>query len=738
MTTFLASFPSPPQGVWHWHLFDLSIPIRAYALFIIVGIIVALVIGDRRWVARGGEPGVVYDIALLAVPFGLIGGRLYHVMTDWRTYFGDEGAGILAALRIWEGGLGIWGAVALGGVGAWIGCRLRGIPLPAFGDAVAPGIVLAQAIGRLGNYFNQELYGRATALPWGLKLYERRDASGAIDYLNGVSTGTLEGTVHPTFLYELIWNVLVFVVLIYADRRFKLGHGRLFALYVAAYCLGRFWIELLRDDTATIIAGIRINSFTSTFVFIGAVVYMMLAPKGREDPSTLVGKPHKVTEKKPKPIKLEREIPAESEDAALVEWTKELAAVASATGVVAAVAVAAEDEDAESRQVDEAEPAGEGAAKADATPTAQTPEDLVAERGPAQEGDGAAAAVEAEVLAEGEPAEAEAVSEEEPADAEAVYEEEAVGEEGVVPTSRRRSLLRPWARKRRSGGTPADAKALGAEEAVADADGEAVGVDEATPLPEELASGEVDAQSEAESEVAPDEVAEESAAAAAVEETVPEPVEEAVEGEAPEPVTASEEEELADEAGAEPSGEAAAEEAVEGEAPEPVTASEEEELADEAGAEPSWEAEGGEAGAPEGEVVGVEAAADEAVESEAPEPVTASVAEEDASEVEDEPVAADESVEEAEEDAVEPEEASVEAEAPASDEDEASDEKPDDAAPGEAGEVDAEPEDSDGIEGVDAELPGSAVPTPVSGVDGEEPNARRRRWRLPGFRSRTR
>jgi len=205
-TTYLAYIPSPPQGVWHLWV----IPVRAYALFIIVGIIVALILGDRRWVARGGQPGVIYDIALWAVPFGLIGGRLYHVMTDWRTYFSDDGAGLAGALRIWDGGLGIWGAVALGGVGAWIGCRQKGIPLPAFGDAIAPGIVLAQAIGRLGNYFNQELYGRPTTLPWGLEVYERRDASGALDSLNGVSTGQLVGIFHPTFLYELLWNVLIF------------------------------------------------------------------------------------------------------------------------------------------------------------------------------------------------------------------------------------------------------------------------------------------------------------------------------------------------------------------------------------------------------------------------------------------------------------------------------------------------------------------------------------------------
>jgi len=287
-------FPSPPQGVWHLG----PLPIRAYALFIITGIVVALVIGDRRWEARGGQRGVIYDIALWAVPFGLVGGRLYHLATDWRTYWGPGGAGFFAALRIWDGGLGVWGAVALGGVGAWIACRRRGIPLPAFADAIAPGIILAQAIGRLGNYFNQELYGRETTLPWGLEIFYRRDPSGYVDphSLDGVSTGQLAFVVQPTFLYELIWNVLVFVALIYVDRRFKFGHGRLFALYVAAYCVGRFCVELLRDDTATHIAGIRINVFTSTFVFIGAVVYIILAPKGREDPESLRGTDHEAEE----------------------------------------------------------------------------------------------------------------------------------------------------------------------------------------------------------------------------------------------------------------------------------------------------------------------------------------------------------------------------------------------------------------------------------------------------------
>ncbi|SON63333.1 Prolipoprotein diacylglyceryl transferase [Mycobacterium simulans] len=287
-TTWLAYFPSPPRGVWHLG----PLPIRAYAFFIITGIVVALLIGDRRFAARGGERGVTYDIALWAVPFGLIGGRLYHLATDWPTYFGQGGAGFGAALRIWDGGLGIWGAVALGVVGAWIACRRRDIPLPAFLDAMAPGIVLAQAIGRLGNYFNQELYGRETTLPWGLEIFYRRDPAGFVDVhsLDGVSTGQVALVVQPTFLYELLWNVLVFAAFLYPDRRFTIGHGRLFGLYVALYCVGRFCVELLRDDTATHIAGIRINSFTSTFVFIGAVVYVILAPKGREDPANVRGR----------------------------------------------------------------------------------------------------------------------------------------------------------------------------------------------------------------------------------------------------------------------------------------------------------------------------------------------------------------------------------------------------------------------------------------------------------------
>ena len=278
----LAYLPSPPQGVWTLG----PVPLRAYALCIIAGIVVAVVWGDRRWVARGGEKGTVLDVAVWAVPFGLVGGRLYHVLTDWPTYFG-EGGNPGDALKIWQGGLGIWGAVALGAVGAWIGCRRLGVSVAALGDAVAPGVLAAQAIGRLGNWFNQELYGRETTAPWGLEIYQRVDSAGRLDPLTGVSNGVVEKVVHPTFLYELLWNLLIVVLLVWVDRRFRIGHGRLFALYVAGYSLGRFFVELMRDDHATLIAGIRINTFTAAIVFACALAYVVLATKGRETPAEL-------------------------------------------------------------------------------------------------------------------------------------------------------------------------------------------------------------------------------------------------------------------------------------------------------------------------------------------------------------------------------------------------------------------------------------------------------------------
>jgi prolipoprotein diacylglyceryl transferase len=262
----LASIPSPSTGVWHLGPF----PVRGYALCIILGVVVAVWVGERRWVQRGGLPGTVGDVAVWAVPFGLVGGRLYHVLTDPELYFAD-GKDPWTALYIWRGGLGIWGAIGLGALGAYIGCRRRRARFRAFADALAPGIVLAQAVGRWGNWFNQELYGKPTDLPWGLEIDPEH-------------RGDLQqySTFHPTFLYECIWDVGVAGLVIWADRRFRLGYGRAFALYVMAYTVGRGWIEYMRVDTVNHIAGVRLNVWTSVVLFIAATAYFVIV--GRRHP----------------------------------------------------------------------------------------------------------------------------------------------------------------------------------------------------------------------------------------------------------------------------------------------------------------------------------------------------------------------------------------------------------------------------------------------------------------------
>ncbi|MEU6808447.1 prolipoprotein diacylglyceryl transferase [Streptomyces sp. NPDC046831] len=259
----LAYIPSPSRGV----LYLGPIPLRGYAFCIIIGVFVAVWLGNRRWIARGGRSGTVADIAVWAVPFGLVGGRLYHVVTDYELYF-SEGRDWVDAFKVWEGGLGIWGAIALGALGAWIGCRRRGITLPSYADAVAPGIAFAQAIGRWGNWFNQELYGRETHVPWALEITSSAD-------------GRVPGYYHPTFLYESLWCLGVGLLVIWADRRFRLGHGRAFALYVAAYCVGRAWIEYMRVDDAHHILGVRLNDWTALSVFVLAVLYIVISAKKR-------------------------------------------------------------------------------------------------------------------------------------------------------------------------------------------------------------------------------------------------------------------------------------------------------------------------------------------------------------------------------------------------------------------------------------------------------------------------
>lgn len=277
----LANIPSPPQGVWELG----PIPIRAYALCILTGVVVAYFWSRARYAKRGGDPEVVIDALLVAVPAGIIGGRLYHVITDSHLYFGP-GKNPMDVFAITNGGLGIWGAVALGTLAVWVLFKVKGLPLAPFADAVAPTIILAQGIGRLGNWFNQELYGGPTDAPWALEIYRRVDEAGLTAPVTGRSTGEVLHVVQPTFLYELVWNVLICVLLVWADKRFQLNRGRVFALYVAGYTLGRFFIENMRTDPATLVFGdIRINAVVSAVVFTLAIIaFIQLGRKPRKEP----------------------------------------------------------------------------------------------------------------------------------------------------------------------------------------------------------------------------------------------------------------------------------------------------------------------------------------------------------------------------------------------------------------------------------------------------------------------
>jgi prolipoprotein diacylglyceryl transferase len=260
--------PSPSQGVWYLG----AIPVRGYALCIIAGILAAIWIGERRWVARGGLKGEVSDLALWAVPFGVVGGRIYHVITDHDLYFG-AGRQPIQALYVWRGGLGIWGAIALGALGVYIGTRSKGIRFPSVIDAMAPGVLVAQALGRWGNWFNQELFGKPSTWPWALKISPDNRPPGYEQY----------ATFQPTFLYESIWDVAAFVFVIWADRRFKLGHGRVMALYVMAYTAGRAWIEMLRIDDVEYqhVLGLRLNVWTSIVLFCVATAYFVWSTRRR-------------------------------------------------------------------------------------------------------------------------------------------------------------------------------------------------------------------------------------------------------------------------------------------------------------------------------------------------------------------------------------------------------------------------------------------------------------------------
>ncbi|KAF2411907.1 prolipoprotein diacylglyceryl transferase [Microbacterium sp. B35-04] len=259
----VASIPSP--SISYFEIGPLRIHI--YALCIITGIIIAVLWTNARLTKRGAEPWVVIDIALLAVPLAIITARIYHVLTHWSFYFG-EGADPLSALYIWEGGIAIYGALIGGAVGAWLGCRWTGIRFWTFADALAPALLLAQAIGRFGNWFNQELYGLPTDVPWGLE----------IDYPNPAwPIGLPEGTLyHPTFLYEVLWNALGVLVIVWVGRRFRLQWGRLFAVYLMWYSAGRIVWESIRIDPSDIFLGLRTNVWAAILgVILGLVIFFV-------------------------------------------------------------------------------------------------------------------------------------------------------------------------------------------------------------------------------------------------------------------------------------------------------------------------------------------------------------------------------------------------------------------------------------------------------------------------------
>ncbi|HEX2143113.1 MAG TPA: prolipoprotein diacylglyceryl transferase [Glycomyces sp.] len=256
----LAYIPSPSESVWHLG----PIPIRAYALALIAGIVAACWITEARMRSRGAPKWAVLDIAVWAVPFGIVGGRLYHVFTSPDAYFGADGDP-WKILAVWEGGLGIPGAILLGGVGVWFACRQLGLPFTMVADSIAPGLPVAQAIGRLGNWFNQELYGKPLDTWWAVAIDQSHRIPGFQQY----------ATFHPTFLYEALWNVGVAIVVWLADRKAKFGAARAFALYVALYGVGRFWIEGLRIDPAQAFAGLRLNQWMSVIVIVAAVIYLI-------------------------------------------------------------------------------------------------------------------------------------------------------------------------------------------------------------------------------------------------------------------------------------------------------------------------------------------------------------------------------------------------------------------------------------------------------------------------------
>jgi prolipoprotein diacylglyceryl transferase len=287
MNTIVLSIPSPEVSY-----IDLGpLRIHFYALFILTGIILALLLTESRLKARGVESGVALDVSLWAIPFGILGARFYHVITHPNDYF-FEGADLLAVFRIWEGGLAIFGALLFGSFGAYLGARQSGIKFISYLDAVAPGVLLAQAVGRWGNYFNNELFGQPTDLPWGLQISTDNPA-----YPTGLPEGVL---FHPTFLYESIWSLVGVAILLQADKRFKLRWGKMFGLYLIYYSIGRVWVEAIRIDPSEIVLGLRINIWSAILgmvVGLGVILIQSRRHTGSETSAYLAGRAPKIASK---------------------------------------------------------------------------------------------------------------------------------------------------------------------------------------------------------------------------------------------------------------------------------------------------------------------------------------------------------------------------------------------------------------------------------------------------------
>lgn len=262
--------PSPP-----FSSFSLGpLTIHVYALTMLTGMVAAFLIGRRRWVARGGTVDAFEGIVLWAIPSGIIGARIYHVLTHWGDYFGP---GHLNPFAIWEGGIAMFGSLIGGAIGALIAAHRYKADLWAFADAVAPGIAVAQAIGRVGNWFNQELFGYPTDLPWGLEIDPAHRPAEFAQY----------ATFQPTFLYELLLNLLAAFVIIKLDKRLTLGHGACFALYIGLYGAIRFVIEGMRTDFSYYLGPLRTNQVTALLVCVGGLAAFFLLRRflpGRETP----------------------------------------------------------------------------------------------------------------------------------------------------------------------------------------------------------------------------------------------------------------------------------------------------------------------------------------------------------------------------------------------------------------------------------------------------------------------